>query len=227
MSFYEEFKNLTSDTDIINMAEFTSVAVGTKIERNTGQVYEKVESGAWVKVQSKFYDKIAADERFVNAAGDTTISGDIVPQTNGIVNFGSKTNKYNTMYAITFDGTATAAQYADLAEKYLSDKEYPVGTVMEIGGEKEITIFNGGPLAGVISGKPGFMLNKDSEGQFVALKGKVPVFCEGEVKKGQYCIAINGGKIKGVDKKSDSFNEIDIVGIALEDSKDGEVMVKV
>jgi hypothetical protein len=38
-----------------------------------------------------------------------------------------------------FNGTATAARYADLAEKYLADAEYEVGTVVAVGGEKEVT----------------------------------------------------------------------------------------
>ena len=38
-----------------------------------------------------------------------------------------------------FQGTATQARYADLAEKYESDAEYDAGTVIVFGGEKEIT----------------------------------------------------------------------------------------
>ena len=36
------------------------------------------------------------------------------------------------------NGTATTARYADLAENYVADKEYP-GTVMMLGGEREVT----------------------------------------------------------------------------------------
>ena len=43
------------------------------------------------------------------------------------------------MQCAVLTGTATAAQYADLAERYEADKLYQAGTVMSFGGEKEIT----------------------------------------------------------------------------------------
>ena len=99
------------------------------------------------------------------------------------------------LLANTFDGTATAAQYADLAEKYLADQEYDAGTVMIIGGEKEVTASTWGKRAiGVVSTNPAFMMNKDLEGgTYVALKGRVPVKVIGRIKKGDELIAANDG----------------------------------
>lgn len=171
---------------------------------------------------SKYYSKTDSDLRYVNSAGDSTISGQIYPSSNATIDFGHQSFKWKTIY-----GTATAATYADLAEKYLTDKEYGVGTVLEFGGEKELTLYNGGTLAGVISENPGFILNEESTGQLVALKGKTPVQCIGTIKRGQYCIATDG-KVKGVDKKDMTFElTLDLVGIALEDSKNNRVMVKI
>ena len=121
------------------------------------------------------------------------------------------------IYASLFQGTATAARYADLAEKYLPDAEYEVGTVMVIGGEKEITASSWGQRAvGVISDNPAFMMNKDLEGGvYVALKGRVPVKVSGSVKKGDRLIASNGGvATAGVSHSNDVF------AIALESSED-------
>ena len=94
-----------------------------------------------------------------------------------------------------FNGTATAARYADLAEKYLPDQEYTVGTVVMIGGEKEITACSQNQRAvGVISDNPAFMMNKDLEGGvYVALKGRVPVKVIGQIKKGQDLTAADNG----------------------------------
>ena len=94
-----------------------------------------------------------------------------------------------------FNGTATAARYADLAEKYLPDQEYTVGTVMVIGGEKEITACAQNQRAiGVISDNPAFMMNKDLEGGvYVALKGRVLVKIIGRIKKGQDLTASDNG----------------------------------
>lgn len=152
------------------------------------------------------------------------------PRTTATSNTTALRDSGGNLYANVFYGTATSANYADIAEKYQTDKEYEVGTVMEVGGDCEITEFNGGALAGVISGQPGYMLNGNAgdDYQFVALKGKVPVFCEGTIFKGQYCIATNGGKVVGVDKDNVQVSEqLDIVGVALEDSVDNMVMVKV
>jgi hypothetical protein len=94
-----------------------------------------------------------------------------------------------------FNGTATAARYADLAEKYLADADYETGTVVMIGGEKEVTACAWGKRAiGVVSINPAFMMNKDLEGGiYIALKGRVPVKVIGRVKKGDDLIATNDG----------------------------------
>jgi hypothetical protein len=107
-----------------------------------------------------------------------------------------------------------------LAEKYLPDADYEVGTVMVVGGEKEVTASSWGQRAiGVISANPAFMMNKDLEGGvYVALKGRVPVKVTGVVKKGQRLIATNGGlAVAGVPHSSDVF------AMALESSDDAGV----
>jgi len=104
-------------------------------------------------------------------------------------------NAAGNLLANVFDGTATSAQYADLAEKYLPDAEYEVGTVVMIGGEKEVTACAWGKRAiGVISANPAFMMNKDLEGgTYIALKGRVPVKVVGRIKKGDELIAADNG----------------------------------
>ena len=94
-----------------------------------------------------------------------------------------------------FNGTATAARYADLAEKYLADADYEAGTVVCIGGEAEVTASTWGKRAiGVVSTNPAFMMNKDLEGgTYIALKGRVPVKVIGRIKKGDELIAANNG----------------------------------
>ena len=97
--------------------------------------------------------------------------------------------------ATLFDGTATAARYADLAEKYLADKEYEPGTVVTVGGEKEVTATEVNCLAiGIVSTNPAFMMNKDLEGGiYIALKGRVPCKVYGAVKKGDRLVSGPGG----------------------------------
>jgi len=121
------------------------------------------------------------------------------------------------IYCNILNGTATSAQYADLAEKYLADKQYDVGTVVVVGGEKEVTASIWGKRAiGVVSANPAFMMNRDLEGgTYIALKGRVPVKVIGSVKKGDNLIAANDGCASvAVHHSSEVF------AVALESSND-------
>jgi hypothetical protein len=126
----------------------------------------------------------------------------------------------NILTAGIFNGLATYSQYGDLAEKYLPDSEYDVGTVVMVGGEKEITAAQPGFRAlGVISEKPGYLMNSELEGgQAVALKGRVPVKVTGSVIKGQRLIASTNGTAQS------SFGaHTDTFAIALETNTDAGV----
>lgn len=116
-----------------------------------------------------------------------------------------------------FVGTATAANYADLAEKYLADSEYEVGTVLMIGGDKEVTACEVGFRAvGPVSEKPAFMMNQELEGgTYVALKGRVPVKVTGAVIKGQRLVAGPKGTAQAA-----FSNNADVFAIALESSNE-------
>lgn len=86
--------------------------------------------------------------------------------------------------------TATAARYADLAEKYTTDREYPVGTVVAVADENNtaectaanFSTFN---VVGVVSENPAYLMNVDAPGQAIALKGRVPVRVVGPIRKGE------------------------------------------
>jgi hypothetical protein len=121
------------------------------------------------------------------------------------------------VYARRFVGTATQAEYADLAEKYTTDEEYIVGTVMTIGSDENAEMEkaeSSNEVTGVISEKPAFLMNASAAGQPVALQGRVPVRVIGPVRKGQTLrtshngIASAGphGSIVGIALQS-NFNE--------------------
>ena len=98
--------------------------------------------------------------------------------------------------AATAHVTATSAQYADLAELYTSDAEYPRGTVMVFGGDAEVTQSTQAmdhKIAGVVSEEPAYLMNSGEEGLTVAvaLRGKVPVMIKGPVKKGDLIVSSN------------------------------------
>ncbi len=116
--------------------------------------------------------------------------------------------------ANTFNGISTSAKYADLAEKYVTDQHYPVGTLIGIGGDKEATAIDNTDemvCIGVISTQPAYLMNSDSEGQAIALVGRVPVRITGPVNKGDKVFVAQNGTAS-VD------GEGDMIGIALEDN---------
>lgn len=95
-----------------------------------------------------------------------------------------------------FQGTATSAKYADLAENFLADQEYPIGTVLDIGGDKEVTIASKDSyrIAGTVSEKPGYLMNSAIEGDYVtpvAYIGRVPCRVEGVVHRGDMLVVGN------------------------------------
>jgi hypothetical protein len=116
-------------------------------------------------------------------------------------------------------GTATSARYADLAEKYLADKEYEVGTVVVVGGEKEVTACSHGCRAlGVVSANPAYMMNSElAGGTYIALKGRVPVKVYGTVNKGDRLVAADNGCAIRAHLSTEVF------AIALETSNDAGV----
>jgi hypothetical protein len=117
-----------------------------------------------------------------------------------------------------FNGTATAARYADLAEKYLADSEYEVGTVVAIGGDAEVTACKFSDRAiGVVSANPAYMMNSGLEGgTYIALKGRVPVKVVGTIRKGDRLVAADNGC--GI--HAGFHQHPDIFAIALESSND-------
>lgn len=97
-----------------------------------------------------------------------------------------------------YTGTATTALYADLAERYHSDRVYAYGTVMKLGGTREITATTDAyctQVFGVISEKPGYGMNSgagdDKTHPYIALAGRVPVRVIGKVTKGDRLVASN------------------------------------
>ena len=109
--------------------------------------------------------------------------------TTGVGDIGSSSNRFGTIY-----GTAVSALYADLAEKYIADADYDVGTVVIFGGTSEITVTDKAAdtrVAGVISDSPAYIMNSGSTGLAVALRGKVPVKVIGAVNKGDLLVTTN------------------------------------
>ena len=125
-------------------------------------------------------------------------------------------NNLGNISANIFQGTATSARYADLAEKYSTAEELPAGTAVAVCSHEdhEVEPANASNhCIGVVSTDPAYMMNSDSEGQYIGLKGRLPVRVKGAVKKGQAIYAMADGVCTTLATTA-------LVGIALESNTD-------
>ena len=192
----------------------TSVGDITAVTAGSGLTGGATSGGATLNVGAGSYIVVAADTIAVDATSANT--GSKVVARDGSGNFS----------AGTITATATAAKYADLAEKYSSDEDYEPGTVVKFGGEKEITASDseGDPaVVGVISTDPAYMMNNDAEGLFVALCGRVPCKVSGPVAKGDLMVSAQDGRAKA-DNNAQAGR---IIGKAIEASEGGDAVIEV
>lgn len=163
----------------------------------------------------------SASLTFLNLANSTPLTltnPSILPGDTDNTNLGSADKKFKVIYATTFEGIATKAYYADLAENYVADAQYEPGTVVEFGGQYEVTLCKNKStrVAGVVSTNPAYLMNSHQEGEFIialALQGKVPCKVAGVISKGD--LLISGGHgyaIAAIDPKIGT-----VIGKALED----------
>jgi hypothetical protein len=161
----------------------------------------------WRTVYADSFDGLATSATAIRLSG-TNYPGSLSQTANTTALRDSSGN----ITANFFNGIATQARYADLAENYTTEAEYSVGTVVEVCAHEDHEMALATPagiVAGVISENPAFLMNSEAEGQAVALKGRVPVRVIGEVKKGDKVFVDQDG-IASVEGQGD------LIGIALE-----------
>ena len=174
-------------------------------EGSSNQYYTvaRANSAIDARVTNSFVDALNVDadtvdslhaSSFLRSDAADSHTHTITPSTDNSIDLGSTSLRYNEVHGVTFKGTATQAEYADLAENYVADSEYPVGTVVVLGGDEEVTVTdtpNSPRVAGVVSTDPAYLMNAGQSGHYVvavALRGRVPVRVEGVVKKGDVLV---------------------------------------
>ena len=124
-------------------------------------------------------------------------------------------------------GSRLQATYADLAEYYEADQVYPPGTVLQFGGDKEVTISEDGSarVAGVVSTNPAYAMNATCPGISVAiaLQGRVPTKVKGTIQKGD--MMISGPD--GFARPSSSPAMGTVIGKALQDFNGVEGIIEI
>lgn len=138
-----------------------------------------------------------------------------------------------TASAMKFHGTATHAQYADVAELYTADQQFEAGTLIMLsdgGGAEEVTqtLHQKDPkILGVVTTDPALLMNAklNAGSKFavgVALLGRVPCKVVGKVDKGdRICSSDTKGHGMSADINVDEYTWKHVIGRALE-SKSSE-----
>lgn len=155
--------------------------------------------------------------------GATSIfSARLLPSVNNTIELGSSTARFSNVWGTTFRGTAITASYADLAERFEADRAYPAGTVVSLGGDKEITAAVDDlcdNVFGVISTAAAFLMNgeagTDQTHPPVAVNGRVPVRVLGQIRKGDRLVAAGRGIARAADKTE--LTAFNVIGRSLED----------
>lgn len=172
-----------------------------------------------------FATKDYVDTVLGGGSGTSTFAANIVPSANLTYSVGSSSLWFANVWAGTFRGTSITAQYADLAERFEADRPYDAGTVVALGGTKEITEVEeelSEDVFGVISTRAAYLMNggagSDETHPPVAVSGRVPVRVIGKVKKGDRLVAAGNGLARAA-----SRNEIspwNVIGRSLQDKTD-------
>ena len=212
--------NATSDGDIlVKVNDGGVVSTAMTIDGATNRVIlagaPTDASGAATKA---YVDSSVSGSGALPVSGGTMTGNLLV---SGTVNFGSSSNRIATVFATTFNGTSTAAQYADLAENFRADSAYAPGTVVALGGAEEITSVNeelSSNVFGVVSSKPAYLMNSAQEGGApVAVAGRVPVRVVGMVNKGDRLVSAGNGMARAA-QTDESITSFNVLGRAI-DSK--------
>ena len=192
-----------------NVGDITGVTAGNGLTGggSSGTPTLNVGAGSYITV--------AADTVAVDATTAATASKVVARDGSGDI------------YANLFQGTATSARYADLAEKYSGPEDLAPGDVVSFGGDLEVEACEQDThhaVAGVISTDPAYMMNSDAEGHYVALAGRVPCKVTGPVAKGDLMVS---SSVKGHAKADNNAPAGRIIGKAIGSSEGGEAVIEV
>jgi len=154
---------------------------------------------------------------------DVSVSAIQKTGSNAVGNIGSSANYFNRVFA-----TATTALYADVAERFAADELLEPGTVVELGGAKEITRSQqdlSENVFGVISTRPAYTMNggagEDDTHPPVAMTGRVPVKAIGIIRRGDRLVSAGSGVARAAQPgEATAFN---VIGRSLENKHSEEL----
>lgn len=259
ISGISEFNSVNANTANINSLTTTSITTGSQSTAGTltgtWTVSGTVGGNALVVNDGTIYSQQGIRTDTYLYANGTPISfagtynnsnvAAYLPTYTGQVGTGAATFRGTTLTtgANTTGGTITGnwtlssgsrmnATYADLAERFAADDVYEAGTVVELGGEQEITAVKhelSESVFGVISNTAGYLMNAaagdDTTHPPVAVSGRVQVKVYGKINKGDRLVSAGKGIARAA--RLDEITAFNTIGRALgQKTSDGVGLVE-
>jgi hypothetical protein len=239
LSFAAAGATITSDTTTNTnfLLYFASTTTGalTAVKQDSGLIYNPstglLSAGALTGTLTN---------ALTMAVAGTGLSGSASYNNSGAATFTVTSNATNLNTASTIvarDGsgnftagvitaTATAARYADLAEKYASDSDIEAGTVVHFAGEGKVAecdTANHRGVAGIISTDPAYLMNSDQDGVALAIAGRVPCKVTGAVNAGDLMVSAGNGMAMANNEAAMGT----VIGKAIEAHEGGDGVIEV
>ena len=230
---------LTVGSDLVFDASSGTVAVVSETTLNKNIRFDVNQNGVTAQAllltastnSATFGNNVTVSGR-LSVTGNITATAPIMPSVTNTVNIGSVGNRFANVHATFLVGTSVTAQYADLAERFAADAPMLPGTVVELGGAREITQAVqelSEAVFGVISTRAGFLMNGDAGDNnthpAIAVNGRVPVRVVGTVRKGDRLVSAGMGLARAA--KRAEITAFNVIGRALEDkTTDSEGVVE-
>jgi len=204
---------LTGISAAVSVSKIESGLSNVQIASANANITMAVSTTANVVVVSQNGLSITTQSANATSPGTSGLSTAYIEHlgSNAVGNIGSSASYFNRIFA-----TATTALYADVAERFESDELLDPGTVVELGGSKEITrsrVELSENVFGVISTRPAFTMNggagEDDTHPAVAMTGRVPVKVTGIINKGDRLVSAGDGIARAAQPgEATSFNVI-------------------
>jgi len=185
------FTQAPATGDKIEVRRFSTTATVSTLESSNGYV-SFVATNSFANINAG--SGAATTRMSFNTTGNVSVTANVQPSANVTFDLGNVNSWWKQIFV-----NSTVTGGADIAENYLADAVYNPGTVVEFGGEAEVTVSmaeGSTRIAGVITSQPGHVMNgglKGSTVASVALLGRVPVNVIGPVYKGDMLISAGYG----------------------------------
>lgn len=210
------FKGSATNAQLLDSLDSTDFLSAIANDSTSGTLAVLNDSGFSVGVDSDFRVGVTGSDVTLQ---NQTLDGDILFK----VNDGGVTTTVMTIDGATgtISGTQINANYADVAERFEADSTYSAGTVVQLGGDKEITLAQdelSDAVFGVISTKAAYLMNSNvgtnETHPPVAMSGRVPVRVIGTVDKGDRLVSAGNGLARSATEGE--FTPFNVIGRAIE-----------